>query len=142
MITGDLAKLHKWERKISRMRDPMLRASGLAAIDYRKDISVNFDREVDPYGFKWAKRKHGYKHAPLKKTMAMRRSWKVSQRSPTSGDIVFQAPDPAQYHQEGTEFMAARAVAPNSRGLPPKYIAILKRHQLRELSRAFNRITA
>lgn len=133
-------KLTAWERKLERVEDPMMRATRIAAMQFRKDISKSFDREASPYGKRWEERKRAYKHRPLQLTRKMRKSWKVVVRD--LDKIEFKSTDPkARFHQEGTDFMAARPAAPNSKGMPKKYSKILKTAAIDELSLRFNRIT-
>lgn len=141
MITGSgLKTLDEWERKLMRISAPLERAAGLAARDFRKEISKSFDEKRDPYGTRWKKRKGYYKHPVLQETRAMRRGWRVLQRGPGKTEIVFMNVDPKHiYHQYGTESIDVRAQAPDKRGLPPKYKAILKMHTVSELSRELNR---
>jgi hypothetical protein len=135
-----LRKLSAWERKLERVDDPLERAARVSAMEFRKDISRNFDRTVSPYGDKWSKRKRGYKHPPLQKTREMRRSWRVIVRG--ADKIEFKSTDPkARFHQEGTRFMDDRPAAPNSRGMPKRYSAILKKSAIDELSKHFVRVT-
>lgn len=135
-MANGLKKLTAWEKKLATIDDPMDRAKMIAAMEFRRDISKNFDKEASPYGKKWSPRKREYKHGALKKTRKMRRSWRVVVRG---DEILFKSSDPKTiFHQRGTRLMNARPVVANTT-MPRRYSDILKKNSLEMLSIHFGR---
>jgi len=124
-ITGDIARLVEWQRKVAEAKSVALsrltKNVGETLISLVRD---GFEGEHDPYGGAWAplKVREG---AILQDTGALRNGW---HRSGNSNSSVTIAPsvDYADYHQDGTSKMVARPMVPNDGDLPPKWSEEIK----------------
>lgn len=104
------------------------------------DLRSNYDAERDPYGSKWAARKHEPRdgHAILFDSGRQYGSLRLQLKGDGEIDVSYNTPY-SVFHQTGTDHMAQRLLVPTAaKGIPPRWLTLTNdafKHKLEELLR-------
>ena len=123
---GALAKLLSYQRALELSGRQLNGAVRDAQPLVKAYLANRFAQGLDPYGRRWATRKHSYSWPTLRKTRKLQRSLRVFKRGMTLV-MVYTSPY-GGFHQEGAPPQnAARLMVPTSgQGLPPKLITVYR----------------
>jgi hypothetical protein len=102
-VTGDFAKLTKWAEKVAVAGGSagMRELSNLLAEEAVELIAEGFEKETDPYGKAWAKKRFpDGRQVLVGRTARLRRGWHKKNVTAT-GFSVAPSVDYAKYHQRG-----------------------------------------
>ncbi len=127
-ISGDFAKMGRLRSNIGKLAEVPSQVAKDASTKIAAAIEQEFVAGQDPYGKSWAALKpatlrKGRRAPPLSDTHAMRDSVKVAPM-PGAG-ISITIDEPANIHQGGSKWMAARPILPSA-GFPATWSAAIR----------------